>query len=468
VPPVVGEVLRSPGQALDAEASLFFGPRFGQDFTGVRVHADARAADSARALNARAYTVGRDVVFAPGQYQPATTSGRQLIAHELAHVVQQSSADAPRFQAKVVDNDEHLPCRGDKDKNAATLTGRENEAAAMAENAARALRARPLTETARQLIWKKFRLDYNDPVNRCKWVPEIADRFDRIAHDIRTVGIKYGCSTSGEPTEDCNGHWAATRADGLFGAYRIDLCANFWRDKNDQALTLLHEWAHYVFYTRGLHDDPIGGFDTAGCYSAFALEVKGEPPNDIEDQKCVPNPSQVPDADPSRVAQSCPGNVFPSVSLLGEYGSSLPGRSGGLAVGGRLDLLFPLTRLHEYELTVGAQFLRLAPQEPTGRAAYLFGIRAGLLVRRQPRSFSLQFGGYVEGGGISLPEATGDRVYPYVGVGGTLGMNIPINREQALQIFVDLGARAGFDTQNDTQFGQFHAGLGVALQLPLP
>src|SRR6185369_13207721 len=67
VPPVVNEVLRSEGQGLDGEMSRFFGPRFGQDFAGVRVHTDARAAESARALNARAYTVGRDVVFAQGQ-----------------------------------------------------------------------------------------------------------------------------------------------------------------------------------------------------------------------------------------------------------------------------------------------------------------------------------------------------------------------------------------------------------------
>lgn len=63
--------------------------RFGQDFSRVRVHADAKAGESSRAINALAYTVGRDVVFGEGQYAPQTTSGRQLLAHELAHVVQQ-------------------------------------------------------------------------------------------------------------------------------------------------------------------------------------------------------------------------------------------------------------------------------------------------------------------------------------------------------------------------------------------
>jgi hypothetical protein len=63
--------------------------RFGHDFSRVRVHTDASAAQSARAIDARAYTVGRDIVFGAGQYRPQTDSGRQLLAHELAHVVQQ-------------------------------------------------------------------------------------------------------------------------------------------------------------------------------------------------------------------------------------------------------------------------------------------------------------------------------------------------------------------------------------------
>jgi len=466
VPPVVNEVLRSEGQGLDGETSRFFGPRFGQDFAGVRVHTGAKAAESARALNARAYTVGRDVVFAQGQYQPATTSGRQLIAHELTHVVQQSGANAPRFQAKVLDDDEHLPCRNDPDKSAAKLTTEENKAAAMADDAASALRARPLGEMARRLLWQKFRLDYNDPAKRCRFVPEIADRFERIAHDIRNEGIPYNCVSSGEPTEDCSGHWAATRARWPGGGYRMDLCSNFWRDKSDQALTLLHEWAHYVFWTRGLRDELPGGFDTAGCYSAFALEVNGNLANPVEDTKCEPNPDPVPELDPTRVGQSCPSNVFLNFSLTGGYAGGMPGRGGGLMTGGRFELLFPRTRMHEKEFTLGAQFLRLAPDKPDERAAYMFGIRAGLQWRQQPRSFDLQFGGYAEVGGLTRPDATGDRTVPYAGVGGTVGINIPLSRQRALELFVDLGAREGFDTKNDTHFHWFQGGLGVALTLP--
>ncbi len=89
VPPVVHEVLRSPGQPLDAATRAFFEPRFGHDFTNVRLHTDSRAAESAHTCNALAYTVGDDVVFATGQYRPETTKGKHLLAHELTHVVQQ-------------------------------------------------------------------------------------------------------------------------------------------------------------------------------------------------------------------------------------------------------------------------------------------------------------------------------------------------------------------------------------------
>jgi hypothetical protein len=88
VPLIVHDVLRSPGQPLNAQTRAFMEPRFGHDFSRVRVHADSRAEESARAVNARAYTVGQQVVFGAQQYRPHDSSSR-LLAHELAHVIQQ-------------------------------------------------------------------------------------------------------------------------------------------------------------------------------------------------------------------------------------------------------------------------------------------------------------------------------------------------------------------------------------------
>ncbi len=91
-PPGVREALRSPSQPLEAATRAAMEPRFGHDFGKVRVHADRQAGESAQALDARAYTVGTNVVFAPGQYAPGSPSTNALLAHELAHVVQQSAA----------------------------------------------------------------------------------------------------------------------------------------------------------------------------------------------------------------------------------------------------------------------------------------------------------------------------------------------------------------------------------------
>ncbi len=96
IPPLVHDVVDAPGALLDAVTRNFFEARFGHDFSRVRVHSGAAAEQSARQVNASAYTMGQNVVFGAGQYAPGTHDGRRLIAHELTHVVQQSGADAVR------------------------------------------------------------------------------------------------------------------------------------------------------------------------------------------------------------------------------------------------------------------------------------------------------------------------------------------------------------------------------------
>jgi hypothetical protein len=95
-PPVVHEVLRSPGQPIDPSTRAFMEPRFRHDFSQVRVHTDAKSAESAHAVNALAYTVDHHLVFGAGRYAPGTNDGRMLLAHELTHVLQQKGSWAPR------------------------------------------------------------------------------------------------------------------------------------------------------------------------------------------------------------------------------------------------------------------------------------------------------------------------------------------------------------------------------------
>ena len=80
------------GQPLDRDTREFMEPRFGHDFSQVRIHTNARAAESAQSVQARAYAVGGDVVFGPGQYAPGSSDGKRLLAHELTHTVQQGAA----------------------------------------------------------------------------------------------------------------------------------------------------------------------------------------------------------------------------------------------------------------------------------------------------------------------------------------------------------------------------------------
>jgi len=86
---VQAHALQGGGQPLPHSVRNFFEPRFDHDFSQVRIHADTRSAESAKMMNARAYTLGRDIVFGSGQYGPMTAEGQRLLAHELTHVMQQ-------------------------------------------------------------------------------------------------------------------------------------------------------------------------------------------------------------------------------------------------------------------------------------------------------------------------------------------------------------------------------------------
>jgi hypothetical protein len=95
----VEPVVRSSGDQLDPSTRAFFEPRFGRDFSNVRVHTDSAAASSARAIDALAYTTSNHIVFRQGLFEPNTEAGQRLIAHELTHVIQQGSASRPQTES---------------------------------------------------------------------------------------------------------------------------------------------------------------------------------------------------------------------------------------------------------------------------------------------------------------------------------------------------------------------------------
>ncbi|HTX75427.1 MAG TPA: DUF4157 domain-containing protein [Terracidiphilus sp.] len=95
LPPIVPQVLRAPGQALEPATRSLMESRFQEDFSRVRIHSNQAAGESARAIHAHAYTLGNDIVFAPGKYNPSTGDGARLLAHELAHTLQQRPLSHP-------------------------------------------------------------------------------------------------------------------------------------------------------------------------------------------------------------------------------------------------------------------------------------------------------------------------------------------------------------------------------------
>ncbi|NIM15976.1 MAG: DUF4157 domain-containing protein, partial [Candidatus Aminicenantes bacterium] len=123
--------LKGRGQPLPESTRTFFEPRFGYDFSKVRVHTDAKAAETAKSINAKAFTTGKDVVFGAGQYSPGTSIGRGLLAHELIHVLQQEKSlnrilrikkDKPNHKTDEKDQDDFFTLQ------AAHTTGKKPEA----------------------------------------------------------------------------------------------------------------------------------------------------------------------------------------------------------------------------------------------------------------------------------------------------------------------------------------------------
>jgi hypothetical protein len=107
--------LRGGGSALPDALRVFFEPRFGADFGGVRVHTDARADEAARSIDAKAFTVGNDIAFRSGQFTPGSHEGQKLLAHELTHVVQQSGAVQRKKDGEAADSATARPnCHNDR------------------------------------------------------------------------------------------------------------------------------------------------------------------------------------------------------------------------------------------------------------------------------------------------------------------------------------------------------------------
>ncbi len=271
--------LRGGGQPLPEPVRAFFEPRFGHDFGQVRVHSDAAAEQSAWDVNAHAYTVGRDIVFGAGRFAPGTHQGRQLIAHELMHVVQQSGADGIHF----LKNDEKrnlspissraartfrlsaaptlqvarqaAPAFGDACKTPAP-GGPANpcqlarcspaEQATAVADLARGLgyvNASITALTAAQLSGFTLRaIDWYFGGHDAATVATIRTRLGCIATSLMSAPGRYGC----HPNYNALAYTCAGGA-GLCGHLAQDICftsLHFDQNPRERAITAIHEAAH--------------------------------------------------------------------------------------------------------------------------------------------------------------------------------------------------------------------------------
>jgi hypothetical protein len=352
VPPVVNEVLRSPGQPLDAGVRHLMEPRFGYDFSDVRIHTDAKAAASAKAVNAKAYTVGRNIVFGRGGYGAGAIS-RHLLAHELAHVVQQRGSRTAQAQAIGPENDSyereaenaaknvdggnsahetarntdthalqrtparkvscapgplHLPNGTVIADPVAVITAAENSANKLLDEAIAELDATrtrilggatigwPTISDALGFGLRLMGLDPNSAhVWRDKGVGTAALLLLRLRAIRGTIGSGSFFFTCLGPLNGTLGPCApgpicqGANAATCPGAFQTAFCEGFWTESAAfQAGTVLHESAHN-FATFIL--DPIRrGEGTAECYARFAQVVGGA---DVQGQRAdlCPDPS---------------------------------------------------------------------------------------------------------------------------------------------------------------------------------
>jgi hypothetical protein len=246
-PTLVHDVLRSPGQPLDAATRAFFGQGFGHDFAGVRIHTDAKAAESARSVGAAAYTVGPDVVFGSGRYAPRDAAGQRLLAHELAHVVQQSAAPSAAHAAGTLSRSPTLLQRlganpGCTAAQADAIHQGIFNARGWLNKAMPQLAATPLSAAVLGSLRRNFGPTYGVAAN----APLIQSRLGAAYHELSTS--PFGCATAATEQACRDGHCGVTP---VAGGHAANICTDVsltpGTDPVFLAGCILHEAFHAAF-----------------------------------------------------------------------------------------------------------------------------------------------------------------------------------------------------------------------------
>ena len=306
------------GVPLSTEARSYFEPRFGYDFSSVRVHADTQASSAAEALRARAFTVGQNIAFASGEFNPTSTGGRQLIAHELAHVVQQGGGE--RLVQRTVAANSNCPpsVHGAPADPITALTDADARAQLMSLGASNVLVLEALTFReplfgGRSYVSSAYLRRFGAPTAaangrfRNRFVSgqthvtqdeamqaemlSLSDRF-RSLHTFLAGPIRYRCpGTSSYTIPGCAaGPCKATAsAESCPGSRHLGICPPFWTDVNvdNRAATIIHESVHMrLHFTGHTEGNEAQRGRNPECYAAFVADVYGFVDDDSAD--CAP------------------------------------------------------------------------------------------------------------------------------------------------------------------------------------
>jgi hypothetical protein len=312
VPSSVHEVIGSSGQSLDAGTRNFMESRFGYDFTNVQIHNDSLAHQSSSDIQAKAYTHANHIAFASGQYQPQTNSGRELLAHELTHVIQQQGT-SPALVSREVDDSSVCSNKVDTAALPEPLIFIELADMMAGAHLSMAILKLKLDMTTTSGIpsgetFDAYQNRFGDPQ---KVKGKFKDRFFGSLHDnmvdaqisemkslikmlervqsILDKGISYQCmGTSarkfgGVTFSKCKTDVIAKASGGL---HAIMICPDFWSTTSDHGIVIIHELFHIAFGF-GDHDKaPFAQTSTERltepqCYAGFVADVNKVNEGDI-------------------------------------------------------------------------------------------------------------------------------------------------------------------------------------------
>ena len=291
---------KGSGRQISKATQMEMSQKFGTDFSRVNIHTDSEAIQMSKSLGARAFTYGSDIYFNSGEYHPESKEGKHLLAHELTHVVQQSSGlQRKRIQRTVsrlvgCDPGPFTSSGGTTIQNpAAFITQAENRGAELIQQA-----VDELDYTRNQIIggepaaWPvigdqlgmALRLMGLDPESRDVWINTGIGTVNLLMRRLRAIrgtmtgtGIFYYCdpqsNVSMSPCTPTNCSGGGSDAFSCAGSFRIILCDPFWSQPllQERAVIIMHEHAHN--FAQFIQDSGREG--NAECYARFVIEANG-------------------------------------------------------------------------------------------------------------------------------------------------------------------------------------------------